>query len=269
MAKNLPNDVRTAQELLLPYVSYFTDNPEEIRAEAQEILTKLGSLPLKALESVASFSWSALSGFMNFAVASFKMVIVPVAAFYLLRDIDRLREKTLDLVPLENREAVLRISRKLDAVLGNFIRGQLTVVGILSVIYCVGFFLVGLPMSLPIGILVGLAGIVPYLGLVLGLLPTVVLGYLQFHDILHPLLVCGVFGVAQALEGMVITPKVVGDKLGLHPVAIMMAVLLGGQLFGFIGILLAVPVAAGINVFWGEALETYKQSEIYRGNAPE
>ncbi len=265
MAKSLPGYVQTAQSLIAPLIAMVSKDPENIRALAQENMLKLGNLPLKVLSSVLSFSWNAFSGFLNFTMAALKLAVIPVATFYLLRDIDKLKERTIDLIPLDMKDNVLHLAEKIHLVLGNFVRGQLTVALILATIYSVGLFLVGIPLSLPIGLLAGLASIVPYLGLILGLLPSVVLGYLQFHDIVHPLLVCLVFGVAQGFEGMVITPKIVGEKLGLHPVVIMLAVLLGGQLFGFTGILLGVPVAAAINVFWMEGLKVYKQSEMYLG----
>lgn len=265
LANDLPGYIQTAQELIMPWISKFVENPEKIQEHTRETLLKLGNLPLKILGSLAGFSWNAVSGFVNFTLAAIKLVIIPVATFYILRDLDKIKERAFDLVPMDSREAVSRLAGKLHAVLGNFIRGQLTVVLILSVIYSVGLLLVGIPLSIPIGILAGLANIVPYLGLILGLFPTLILSYLQFHDAMHPLMVCLVFGVAQALDGTVITPKIVGDKIGLHPVAIMLAILLGGQLLGFTGILAAVPFAAAVNVFWSEWLERYKKSEIYLG----
>ncbi len=267
MAKSWPECVNTDQGLSTPWVAMFSNDPEKLRTLAHDIMLKLGNLPLKAFGSVAVFLWETVSGFVNFTIMAINLIIIPVATFYLLRDIDEIKKKAVELIPVDIRDYVLYLSERLHTVLSNFIRGQMMVVCILSVIYCTGLFLCGIPLSLPIGILAGLANIVPFMGLILGFIPALVLSYLQFHDVFHPLLVCLVFGIAQALEGMIITPKIVGDKLGLHPVVIMLSVLLGGKLFGFAGILLSVPVAAAINVFWTEWLKIYKHSEIYLGTS--
>jgi sporulation integral membrane protein YtvI len=265
MAKDLPGYIQTAQELIMPWISRFVENPEKVQAVTRETMMKLGNLPLKIVGSLATVSWNAVSGFVSFILAAVKLVIIPVATFYLLRDINKIKKNAYALVPRDMTDTVSRLAERLHIVLSNFVRGQLTVVCILAIIYSVGLFLVGIPLSLPIGIMAGLANIVPYLGLILGLMPTLILSYLQFHDAMHPLMVCLVFGVAQALDGAVITPKIVGDKIGLHPVAIMVAILLGGQLLGFTGILVAVPAAAAVNVFWTEWLYNYKKSETYLG----
>ena len=133
-------------------------------------------------------------------------------------------------------------------------------------LYSAGLFACGTPMSLFIGILAGYANLVPYLGLVFGFVPAAVLTYLHFHEWGPVLGVVAVFGVVQMLEGMVITPRVVGDQVGLHPVVIMLAVLVGAELFGLLGVFLAVPVAAVLNVLMRRGVGWYKKSPAYNLN---
>jgi len=133
----------------------------------------------------------------------------------------------------------------------------------LAVIYSLGLWIVGIDLAFLIGISAGLLSFIPYLGSILGVLGAVVAALVQYHDLLHIMLVLVVFGAGQALEGMLLTPWLVGDKIGLHPVAVIFAIMAGGQLFGFLGILLALPVAAVLNVLLRHVHELYKSSRIY------
>ena len=133
----------------------------------------------------------------------------------------------------------------------------------LGLIYAVGLTALGLDMAIAIGIFAGLVSFVPYLGLIVGMALAGGMALLQFQDVSHLVGVVAVFCIAQAIEGMVLTPKFVGDRIGLHPVAVLFAVLAGGQLFGFMGVLLALPAAAVINVFLGYCKQHYLQSDVY------
>ncbi len=194
---------------------------------------------------------------------SINLGLVPVVTFYLLRDWDVLVARIRKLVP-RNREAlVVRLSLECDEVLSAFVRGQLLVMMALGIFYTAGLALVGLKLALLIGAVAGLAAIVPYLGFVVGIVAAGIAAFVQFGDVFHLLLVAAVFGIGQALEGMVLTPLLVGDRIGLHPVAVIFAVLAGGQLFGFVGVLLALPVAAVIMVLLRHLNDRYLQSELY------
>ena len=153
--------------------------------------------------------------------------------------------------------------KEMDAVLAGFVRGQLMVGLLMAGLYSIGLFFCGTPMSLFIGLLAGLANLVPYLGLVLGLLPAVILTFMQTQDWMLLFGVVGVFAVVQALEGIVITPRIVGEKIGLHPVAIMLAILLGAEFFGLVGVIISVPVVAALNVLFRHGLKEYKSSSFY------
>jgi predicted PurR-regulated permease PerM len=176
------------------------------------------------------------------------LVLIPVVGFYLLRDWDLMMAKIRSLLPRHREEQVVSLAGECHEVLGAFVRGQLLVMLALGVIYSTGLMLVGLELGLLIGLIAGLAAIVPYMGFVIGIGAALVAGLFQFGDLYPMLGIVAVFMVGQALEGMVLTPLLVGDRIGLHPVAVIFAILAGGELFGFTGVLLALPVAAVIMV---------------------
>lgn len=195
---------------------------------------------------------------------SANVFLVPVITFYMLRDWDRFMASLYQLLPEKIAPEIAHIAKESDSTLGAFLRGQLTVMLALSVIYTVGLMLVGLKFALLIGILAGIVSFVPYLGLIVGIVVAGIAVFLQTHSILPVGLVVAVFVVGQMIEGMLLTPLLVGDRIGLHPVAVMFAVLAGGQLFGFFGILLALPVAAVLAVIIRDLHRRYKSSAIYR-----
>jgi len=192
------------------------------------------------------------------------IVMVPVVAFYLLRDWDILVERIHALVPRSIEPIVARLSRESDDVLGAFLRGQLSVMVALGVFYGVGLSLVGLSVGPLIGMIAGLISFVPYLGAITGVVMAVIAALVQYHDWAHVVFVLIVFAVGQTLEGYVLVPKLVGDRIGLHPVAVIFAVLAGGELFGFLGVLLALPVASVVMVLLRYAHERYTASDLYR-----
>ncbi|MDN3519490.1 AI-2E family transporter [Aquisalimonas lutea] len=192
------------------------------------------------------------------------LALIPVVAFYLMRDWDEVMARIRGLLPRTLEPTVTRLAGECDDVLGAFLRGQLLVMLSLGVVYTVGLWLVGLDLAILIGMLAGVANIVPYLGFIIGFGAAAAAVVIQFSDWLLPLvLVLAVFSVGQLLEGALLTPLLVGDRIGLHPVAVIFAVLAGGQLFGFTGVLLALPVAAMIMVLLRYAHQRYKASSFY------
>jgi predicted PurR-regulated permease PerM len=191
------------------------------------------------------------------------LLLIPVVTFYLLRDWDKLVAGVRSLLPRNIEADVSTLFREIDEVLGAFIRGQLMVMFALGLVYALGLWMIGLDLAFIIGASAGLLSIVPYLGTFVGVAAALVASVFQFQDFLHPILVLLVFGVGQSLEGMVLTPKLVGDRIGLHPVTVIFAVLAGGQLFGFLGILLALPVAAALNVLVRHLKDRYHRSDLY------
>ncbi|MHC2147676.1 AI-2E family transporter [Pseudomonas sp. 210_17 TE3656] len=194
------------------------------------------------------------------------LVLIPVVSFYLLRDWDLMMAKIRGLLPRQREERVVALAGECHEVLGAFVRGQLMVMVALGVIYASGLMLVGLELGLLIGLLAGLAAIVPYMGFIIGIGAAMIAGLFQFGGDPYPLLaIAAVFMIGQALEGMVLTPLLVGDRIGLHPVAVIFAILAGGELFGFTGVLLALPVAAVIMVLLRHVHDLYKESDMYGG----
>ncbi|MEK7717444.1 MAG: AI-2E family transporter, partial [Pseudomonadota bacterium] len=177
------------------------------------------------------------------------LLLIPVVTFYLLLDWNRLLARSLALVPPRRQTWVANLARETDEVLGSFLRGQLMVMMSLATIYSVGLTLAGLDLALPIGVLAGLASFIPYAGFLGGLIAAALAAYLQFHDWLPLLWVAGVFLTGQVLESLWLTPRLVGNRIGLHPVAVIFAVMAGAQLFGFTGVLLALPAAAVLKVW--------------------
>jgi len=191
------------------------------------------------------------------------MILVPVVGFYLLRDWNQLMQRIREMIPRNVLPVFSKLTTESDEVLGAFIRGQLLVMLALGIIYSVGLWFVGLKLAILIGLLAGLVSFVPYLGFIVGIVAAGVAILLQTQQVLDLVYVLGVFGVGQVLESVVLTPALVGDRIGLHPVAVIFAVMAGGQLFGFIGVLLALPVAAVLVVILRHAHDRYVNSTMY------
>ena len=191
------------------------------------------------------------------------LTLIPVVTFYLLRDWDILVGKVNELIPRPYEKLVSKLAKQCDEVLAEFLRGQLLVMLAQAILYSIGLWFVGLEFSLLIGMLAGLVSFVPYLGFIVGIGVAGIAGFMQFHDIIHLVYILIVFGVGQAIEGMVLSPLLVGDRIGLHPVAVIFAVMAGGQLFGIVGVLVALPVAAVIVVLLRYVHERYLESNLY------
>lgn len=191
--------------------------------------------------------------------------LVPVVTFYLLLDWDDLLGRIRNLLPRDIEPRVSQLARECDEVLAAFLRGQLMVMVALGVVYAVGLQMVGLQLALIIGMVAGLGSIIPYFGFAIGIVAATLAAVIQFGSFEAVALVWVVFAVGQAIEGWVLQPWLVGDRIGLHPVAVIFAIMAGGQLFGFMGMLLALPVAAVIMVLLRHAHSYYQQSSLYQG----
>jgi len=262
LAEKLPLYIDRIQHYLFPLlkeqfgidVSLFDLNM--LKQSLSEYWKDAGGIAANIVSSI-SRSGLILAGW----IANFLLMLV--VTFYLLRDWDVLVAKVHALIPRKKEKTIVTIVKESDEVLGAFFRGQMLVMIVLSVVYTVGLMIVGIDTALLIGGLSGMVSFVPYLGFIVGIVVASVAALMQFQDIIPVFYVAIVFMVGQALEGMLLTPLLVGDKIGLHPVAVIFAVLAGGQLFGFVGILLALPVAAVIAVVLRHMHEHYKQSELY------
>jgi len=208
--------------------------------------------------------WSGGVAFINFVAV---ILVTPVVAFYLLMDWDRMIEGIDDYLPREHRTDIRHIARGIDSVLSGFVRGQLTVCLILGTFYAVALMLVGLDFGLLIGVFAGLISFIPFVGSIIGGLLSIGVAGAQFWtDPIWIAVVALIFAAGQALEGNFLTPKLVGDKVGLHPVWLMFALSAFGVAFGFVGLLVAVPCAAAIGVVGRYSLEKYKGGRLYQGS---
>ena len=230
---------------------------QSLSAAARAYWKEVSSAALGVLGTMSRCGQAVVHWLMN-------LILIPVVTFYLLRDWDKLVQAIQNLIPRHDEPAVSALFREVDDVLGAFILGQLMVMVALGLVYTLGLWLIGLDLAFIIGMGAGLLSIVPYLGTFLGLVAALLAAIFQFQDVLHPVLVLAIFAAGQSLEGMVLTPLLVGDRIGLHPVAVIFAVLAGGQLFGFLGILLALPVAAALNVLVRHLNQRYRDSDLYQ-----
>jgi predicted PurR-regulated permease PerM len=222
----------------------------------QENWQTAGSVATTLVASVTRSGLAIGNGIMN-------LTIISVVSFYLLRDWDHLVAGVRSLIPKRVEPIISSLASESDEVIGAFFRGQILVMLALGTIYSAGLSMIGLDLAIMIGLLAGLVSFVPYLGFIVGIVVACVAAIMQFHDITYLFYVIAVFGVGQVLESVLLTPLLVGDRVGLHPVAVIFAVLAGGQLFGFVGILLALPIAAVLAVIIRYIHRRYQQSELY------
>jgi len=210
------------------------------------------------------------SGFAILALV-INLVLVPILAFYFMRDWDLLVERVAAMIPRDHIDTATRLARETSESLGGFLRGQFLVMLGQGAFYAVGLQLVGLRLGILVGLIAGLISFIPYLGATVGAILMLLAALVQAQGFDWQLLILGtvVFTAGQLLESYVLTPRLVGDRIGLHPVAVIFAVLAGGQLFGFLGMLLALPVAAVVNVLLRFAHERYTHSRLYAGDKPE
>lgn len=192
------------------------------------------------------------------------LVLIPVVLFYLLMDWANLVQRTQSLIPTHMKAQVLGFIDEADAVLAQFLRGQLLVMAILAAYYSVALAIAGYDLALPIGLFTGLAIFVPYLGFGFGLLLALLAGLLQLSPTHALVAVALIYGAGQVIEGFFLTPRLVGERIGLHPLAVIFALLAFGQLFGFVGVLIALPASAVIAVALRRAVTRYRASDLYR-----
>ncbi len=194
------------------------------------------------------------------------LVVIPVIAFYLLVEFDAIKSWLLSYIPRNQVDWVVEKARTIDGLMSSFIRGQLSVCALLGLLYAVGFSLIGIPLAVVIGVAAGLLAIIPYVGGAVALIGASGVCLFEFGLGLELMLVVGWYALVQAFEGFVLTPRIVGGSLGLHPVTVIVALLIGADLLGFLGLLVAVPVAAVLQVLLLELGEAYRQSTLYSGD---
>lgn len=261
---SLPDLVERAHQRLLPLY-------ENLRLRFDlPAIDDLGGMLRARLGSAFGFVTQTLQGVVSGGAALANLLslifITPVVTFYLLRDWDLVIARMDHLLPRDHAEAIRSQARAIDTTLAGFIRGQATVCLVLGVYYASGLMIVGLPFGLVIGMMAGILTFIPYVGAMSGFVIAMAIALATFESWHSTAIVAGIFFVGQMLEGNFLTPKLVGDRVGLHPVWIIFALLSGGALFGFVGLLLAVPVAAAIGVLVRFGIGRYLSSPLYQGH---
>jgi len=255
------------QDKLLVLIERFGGSglAERFSSDIESLFATLKSHVPQMLESVGTALSRIVAGTLGVVGSVVTFLLFAVVSVYLLLDFDKITEKTRELIPPAYKENILRIMGKIDANLRGFFRGQILVCTFLAVFYFIGLSLLRVPYALPIALAGGYGQIVPYLGTALAVLPAGLFALIKFGDAFHPLGALAVIALGQLLEGFVITPRIMSEKVGLHPVVIILAILIFGNLMGFLGVLFAVPLAAILRVLLEEALTRYKQSSLFSG----
>ncbi len=220
-------------------------------------------------ERVASGAWRGVlglgRGLGSAATVAGYVFLTPVLTFYLLRDYDRILAWLRKLLPRDREAGVVELAQEYDLLLSKYLRGQVTVALVIGVLTSSFLFALQFPYPFLLGALAGVMGLIPFLGLVLSLIPAVIVALVSGSVAVSLIKVAVVYGTVQILDGSVISPRIVGDSVGLHPVWIVLALAVGGFFFGFVGLLIGVPVAVGVKLMAGRGLERYRRSELYNG----
>lgn len=255
------------------YINWIQDN---IKPLLGDLVGDGQMLDPASLKQLVSENWGNASGIIKAALSQvfssgtallalgMNLLLVPVIMFYLLRDWDHMVAWIRDQLPRRHLATLDALAHETNDVLGQFLRGQLSVMTVLGLIYVVGLWIAGLHLALVIGVIAGLVSFVPYLGVIVGLLLSGIAVLVQTGDFFSLIWIALIFGFGQIMEQVVLQPLLVGDAIGLHPVWVIFAVLAGGQLFGFIGVLLALPAAAAISVLVRHGGRLWRNSRLYQ-----
>ncbi len=245
IASNIPN--------LQGFIGKFSFLTENIVTYLKKIIPQ----SFHIVNKVVNNAFLIISNLMN-------IFLIPVFTFYFLKEFDNIRLNVLDKIPVRFQDKVVELSQKIDESISSFVRGQLLVCAILAILYSTGLLIINVDLSLAIGIFSGFASIIPYFGFLVGIILSLIVSFIKYHTIYGLIKVLIVFSIVQLLESFVITPKIVGDKVGLHPVVIILSLLIFGKIFGFIGLIIAVPLASFLKVIYNEAMIYYKNSAYYK-----
>lgn len=260
--RGLPAVYDWITQTVLPWLREALDLPPEV-VPALQVRETLAEHWQSVGKLIASIGRYITGSSVNFLVSLGNLVLIPVVAFYLMRDWDKLTPRVTSLLPEDWQAGARDLAVECDEVIGAFLRGQLLVMLALTIIYSLGLVILGLEVAVAIGVFAGLFAIVPYLGTVMGVGAAAIAAWIQFGEFSALLGVAAVFTVAQMIESYLLTPWLVGDRIGLHPVAVIFAVLAGGQLAGFVGVLIGLPMAAVIAVLLRHVNDYYRATDFY------
>lgn len=270
LAESFPQYQERIQEQVQPLL-------DQVQARWPEALSNLQGRAVEWLQThsaevantAASWLGQGFSGLLSAVLFLLNLIFVPVFAFYLLVDFPEIQERARELIPLPYRQVVLERLHEVDEALSSFLRGQLTIALVLGTLNAIGLMILQVPLGLVIGLVSGLANMIPYMSIVVGLAPALLLAWVEHGNPWVLVGVVAVYSGTQMLEGTVLSPRILGKSINLHPVWVLLAIIVGGSLFGFFGMLIAVPTAAVIQVFVRHWVTTYRSSAVYLGHSAE
>lgn len=246
-------------------VYFGIETPEKVYQHINTALDSIKAASADILKEAFSFVQKAFASTLAFILAILGYVLTPIYLFYFLKDLPQMKAALRELAPERHRQKLAEKIGEIQEILSAFVRGQLSVCAILAVLYSTGLYFIGIDLAIATGTLAGITFIIPYFGTILGIVLSMTLALLKFHDFLHPLLCLGWFVIVQGVEGGIITPRIVGEKVGLHPIITILAILIGGQLFGILGMLLAVPTTAVLKVGLRSLVDFYRSTTFFTG----
>lgn len=268
-ARKVPEYVSRIKESVIPWVeaTFNVDLPSSLTELADRFGYSLRELAQEAIKPLTGMAGLAVMGAYRVLVVLLTLILIPFFTFFFLRDFDKIAAVVLSLIPHRHRVWATNTYQDVDKALSGWIRGQLLVMLILGTLYSMGYVMVGIPLGLVIGMLTGLMAFIPYLGASIGFLLALLMALLDWQGIGRVVGVMSVFGVVQFLDGFFITPNVLGHQTGMSPAVVVLALMVFGKLFGFVGVLLAVPMAAVMNVVIHRAVDAYRKSAFYTAEA--
>ncbi len=239
------------------------DLPQDWNEFLQLILDKVKQSLPKITYATGAIVSSIFSSTLSFISAFLKLILIPIISFYLLVSFNDMIDGAVDLIPPYTRDPIVQKFREIDAVVAAFVRGQLTIAAIMAILYSLGFLIIGIDLPVVLGMLSGILFVVPYLGTLIGIVGGSIMAFFKFGDALHVFYVILWIGIVQTFESYFLTPKIVGKAIGLNPVVYILVLIVGANLFGFVGMLIAIPVAAVVRVLLISALDAYRKSYLY------
>ncbi len=264
LSDDIPSYAEKAESILAPYIDQIRDYVGKARNGEVDGVAKYAGSAAAASKTILSgvmAGGAAITGFISF------LALAPIIAFYMMRDWPQMMNWLKGLYPMTYKETIEELLTKIDQKVAGFVRGQLTVAIVLAIFYALACSLAGLKYGLVIGLIAGVLNIIPMLGSIVGFVLGTSVAYVQSGELMFTGIIAGIFLFGQIVEGNFLTPKLVGESVGLHPLWVFFSLMAGGALLGITGMLIAVPVVAIIGVLIGFAIERYKESSFYLGDA--
>jgi len=262
-AEKFPQTLQLFSEKVKVLSDYITKNFSEYVGQF-DLMGKIEEMLSSVLTDLSTLLVAAFSSLYSFLLALMLLVFVPLISYYFIKDYKNMQRTIFGLIPSRLKERVINRIEQMDDILSSFIRGQAIVVLILAVLYSVGLSLIGLPFAILIGVMAGIGDIIPYFGTVVGFIISIIVGLAHYDSVEKLLLVALVFGIVKGTENWYFYPKIVGKEVGLHFVWVLVSIVVFGRLFGFWGLLVAIPSAAGLKMHINDLIKYYKDSRFFK-----